>query len=221
MFKFKKLKDSVRLNFLVTKFIILPMFVAALVLIVVAFVHYLGGKDLLDIDFGPLGTFITGVATFMAVVFGGSYWIKRKTEGAMELLRVFNLHTNNMLEIMQQPTIYQYEGYYPFAYPETYNNDARAHCERPCRLIYNEFGVLKKEIALYSSFLRGENLEQLMALENEIETIVLEINSWLLIKLEAQAEKELVLQSYDKFTEHKNDLINISIKFKTFLAPFI
>jgi hypothetical protein len=61
----------------------------------------------------------------------------------------------------------------------------------------------------------------LMALENEIETIVLEINSWLLIKLEAQAEKELVLQSYDKFTEHKNDLINISIKFKTFLAPFI
>lgn len=214
---------NIKKDFILKFFIIIPLIVGLFILIGLGFLDIFIGLKFLDTA-TAIGPFISGVAAFIAILFGGSFWLQKRSDAAAQLLSVFNVHLSSMIEIMQNPDIYQYEGYYPFLHPETRTPHAIRYWERPCRLIYNQFGLLKKELALQSTFFKGENFDRLLELEMQVEKIVQEINDWLALKLGNQPEKDLILQNYDNydnFAEYKQQLLMIAEQAKELLSPLI
>ena len=153
-----------------------------------------------------IGTYLTGLAAIGGLIKYGEYKQTEQESALISILSRFQYAIEYISEIISQPTLYQYDGYYPFSHSETSNSQAISHWERPPRLVQRALNELR--IALYelSAKLKPNKTKQLEAIFNKLQKACNSICGRL------QAEQFLdqkALAQYQSFDEYKQDLKNI------------
>lgn len=117
----------------------------------------------------------------------------QRREAALTLLTNFSILINSIMEIINNPHIYEYEEYYPLVIPEVISEkNVTVHKERPGRLIFNYLNQLKKIYAECSPIL-GHN-EELTYIMDDIDDICKNVIDKLYLEVHSNEPKALLHQ---------------------------
>lgn len=151
------------------------------------------------INFILLCTYLSSVISFLSslfsvigIIYACFRWNSIEKEKGIELYSVFYEHCQNILKVLYNRDLFEFDGYFPDKYPtESIEKDnAKRSKYRPYRLIWNELQIIKKQSKNYILI----NDEQLIVFCKTIECIASDILAGLQAEDMDEDTKRSILQ---------------------------
>lgn len=172
-------------------------------------------------DLASIGTLFLGIAALLALFIPKDYWKREQQLAAAEILSLFRDFITKANQIILQPDLYQYKGYYPFKIPEQHGKKHMPnYWTRPNRLISNYMGKLTLGLNKPLGILVGKEYYQVLKLLERLEEECRDITGWLQAKLGDRLDKQSIIQQFES-AKYPENLKSILKEAEEILLPVI
>ncbi len=173
------------------------------------------------INIGEIGTFLGGMAAFLAIFWVRAYWIKERAQAAARVLVIYSQKIGYISEIIGNPAQFQFEGYYPNEIPEVPQENAKSFSQRPNRLLCNAVGSLKNECSAYLPIIGGKEMHSLIDLEAKLQKVCNQACGLIQGILGNHPSRDAIVAVHKDNKEYIQDLKNILSQVRELLTPLI